>query len=186
LVAIVVVGMPGSGKDVFVKAAVGMGFNRIGMGDAVRRFAAQAGLDEGDVSIGSFADSERKAHGPGIWAERTLAMMPPGDVVIDGSRSMEEISLFRERLGSGLVVVAIEASPETRLSRLRQRRRGDDPLTPEDFSRRDSRELSWGIGEAISRADVRLLNESDMASFQAECQRTLGRLLGAESKVFNR
>lgn len=183
---VVVVGMPGSGKDVLVKVAAGMGFARIGMGDVVRHFAGRAGLGAGDVSIGGFADSERKRHGPAVWAERTLDMMPEGSVVIDGSRSLDEIALFRERLGSGLAVLAVEASADIRFSRLGQRGRGDDPLTRQDFDRRDARELSWGLGEAIAGADVRLRNESGIAAFRDECARVLRAILEGDGKVFNR
>ena len=176
---IIVVGMPGSGKDVFVQAALGMGFSKIGMGDVVRHFASASGLGPGDISIGGFANSQRQEHGPVIWAARTLERMPPGNVIIDGSRSLDEISLFRERLGSGLKVVAVIAPAETRYDRLRSRRRADDPLTREDFDTRDGRELSWGLGRAIEAADITVVNDTSLDDFKRRCRYVLDEMLSS-------
>ena len=174
---VIVVGMPGSGKDVFVQMALLQGFSKIGMGDVVRGFASKAGLSPGDVSIGGFATSERQKHGPAIWAERTLERMPPGNVIIDGSRSLDEISFFKQRLGSRLKVVAIVSSAETRYNRLVSRQRDDDPATRQDFERRDARELSWGLGEAIAHADVTVENEASIDGFRNACVSILKQML---------
>ena len=174
---VIVVGMPGSGKDVFVQAAKEMGFSKIGMGDVVRHFASQSGLGSDDASIGGFATSQRREHGAAIWAERTLELMPDGNVIIDGSRSMDEIALFRKRLGSDVGVVAITAPPELRYKRLRDRRRQDDPLDRKDFNRRDERERSWGIGKAIGDADITLVNDGTLEGFQARCRDVLKNML---------
>ena len=179
---IVVVGMPGSGKGVFVRSAMAAGFNKIGMGDVVRHFAALSGLGSDDATVGGFATSERKAHGPAIWAERTLEMLTEGNVIIDGSRSPEEISLFRERLGAGLRIVAITAPPELRFQRLRDRHRQDDPATLEDFRRRDERELSWGSGEAIGSADVTIANEGSLEEFRAISQSVVDGMVRSHGK----
>jgi dephospho-CoA kinase len=166
---IIVVGMPGSGKDVFVQAARLCGFSKIGMGDVVRHFASLAGLDSSDVSIGGFANSQRQEHGPAVWAERTLEMMPDGNVIIDGSRSLDEITFFKERLGNNLKVIAITASPEIRFKRLQDRCRQDGPLNRGDFDRREQRELSWGLEKAIESADISISNESSLADFKERC-----------------
>lgn len=178
---IIVVGMPGSGKDIFVQTAIGMGFSKIGMGDTVRHFAALADTGSGDISIGGFADSQRKEHGPAIWAERTLQRMPPGNVVIDGSRSLDEIAYFREKMGPGLRVIAVTAPAELRFMRLKARRRSDDPLTREDFERRDERELAWGLGAAMESADIALLNDKGLDEFKAACSAALAEIVGMMS-----
>ncbi|MFO7619307.1 MAG: AAA family ATPase [Thermoplasmata archaeon] len=170
---IVVVGMPGSGKDVFVRAAMDVGFSKVSMGDVVRHFASLSGLGSDDASIGGFAGSQRREHGPAIWAQRTLDIMPDGNVIIDGSRSLDEMALFRERLGGNLKVVAIAAPPEKRFERLQSRRRQDDPADRENFNRRDERELSWGLGRAIGTAEITLVNDGTLEDFQASCRNVL-------------
>jgi dephospho-CoA kinase len=178
---VIVVGMPGSGKDVFVRMAMHLGFSKIGMGDVVREFASKQGLGSGDISIGNFASSQRREHGPAIWAERTVSRMPAGNVIIDGSRSLDEISYFKKMLGTRLRIVAIASSTETRYARLVTRKRNDDPSTREDFDRRDSRELSWGLGDAISHADITLENEGGLEVFESKCQAVLGDMLANAS-----
>jgi dephospho-CoA kinase len=182
MVIVIVVGMPGSGKDVLLQSAIALGFGHISMGNVVRSFAAKIGLDSSDQSIGGFAGSERQKHGAAIWAERTLENMPRGNVIIDGSRSLDEINLFRKMLGNDLKIIAIHVPQETRFRRLQQRRRNDDPESLEDFVRRDSRELAWGLGKAIESADIALDNDGELDEFRSRCQATLKRLLKLHGK----
>jgi dephospho-CoA kinase len=182
MVIVIVVGMPGSGKDVLLQSAITLGFGHVSMGDVVRAFAARIGLDASDRSIGGFASSERQKHGDAIWAERTLESMPEGNVIIDGSRSLDEINFFRNRLGAGLKVIAVHAPQETRFLRLQQRRRDDDPESLEDFIRRDNREMGWGIGRAIESADIAIDNDEGLDQFKSLCQITLKRLLKLHGK----
>ena len=178
MVTLIIVGMPGAGQDVLVQAALELGFGKISMGDTVRHHAKLAGIGSGDMSIGGFASSERELHGPAVWAERTLAMMPPGNVIIDGSRSIAEIARFREALGMGLKVIAVTAPRDVRFQRLMQRGRQDDPSSIGDFERRDARELSWGLGEAIGSADLTLENAADVGTFRGKCRTVLQSIIG--------
>jgi hypothetical protein len=113
----VLTGMPGAGKEEFVKVALNDGYSVIRMGDVVRMEAERRRIVMDDRGVGGFASSERQAHGPGIWAERCLPLKGKGNVVIDGSRSLSEIEVFRSRLGKDVKVVAIHTSPERRFAR---------------------------------------------------------------------
>lgn len=174
MVIVVVVGMPGSGKDVLIQAATSLGYKHIRMGDVVRRFAKLENIKEDDVSIGGFANEQRKKHGDNIWALRTLELMPRGDAVIDGSRSLAEISEFKKAFGSKLTVIGIKAPTKQRFQRLKARRRDDDPNTLKDFEARDNREISWGILEALKNADLVLDNDGEMKDFKKKCVEILG------------
>jgi len=182
MVVIIVVGMPGSGKDVFLQCAKAMGFGHVGMGDTVRRYAAINGLDSSDATIGGYAGSERQAHGPAIWAQRTLERMPTGNTVIDGSRSLEEIAFFRKELGADLRVIAITVPREIRFKRLQQRHREDDPQKLDDLVRRDSREMSWGLGKAIESADIAIDNDRGLDEFRVKCKTVLENILIIDGK----
>ncbi len=177
MVTIIITGMPGSGKDVFVQEAAGMGFNHIRMGDMVRMFARESDIGNDDSSIGGFATAQRERHGPDIWARRTLERMPDGNVIIDGSRSLDEIEHFRRKLGTGLKVIAIDAPEQSRFRRLKQRGREDDPEQLEQFHARDRRELSWGLGKAMENADIKIINDRDLDSFRKKCQGVLSSIL---------
>ena len=81
---IAVVGMPGSGKEEFVKIAVSMGYSVVRMGDVVREEAKRLGLEMTDKSIGGLAQSEREKHGYGIWAVRAIPRLKER-MIIDGA-----------------------------------------------------------------------------------------------------
>ena len=177
MVIIVVVGMPGSGKEVFLQCALAKGFGHVSMGEVVREFGTENRLESTDRSIGEFATSERQKHGDSVWAERTIERLPVGNAVIDGSRSIEEIDFFRKRLGKDIQVVAIRASQELRFHRLKLRQRDDAPITLDDFIMRENREMSWGIGRAIESADITIENEGGLDEFQVRCQAILNNIL---------
>lgn len=182
VIVVVVVGMPGSGKDILLQSAIALGFGHVSMGNVVRSFAARFGLCASDESIGGFAGSERQKHGATIWAERTLENIPRGNVVIDGSRSLDEIAIFRKMLGNDLKVIAIHASQETRFQRLQLRCRDDDPESRDDFIRRDNREMAWGLDKAIESADITIDNDGGLDEFRSRCQITLKHLLKLHGK----
>jgi dephospho-CoA kinase len=181
-VVVVVVGMPGSGKDTLLRAAESLGFGHTSMGDVVRRHAKELDIDGSDEAIGGLANSEREKHGPAVWAMRTLRVLPPGNVIIDGSRSLHEIQYFKSHLGADLRVIAVRAPRELRLGRLQARRRADAPGTSEEFARREERELAWGLGKALEGADITLDNEGTMEEFSAVCMATLRKLLEPHGK----
>lgn len=146
------------------------------MGDVVREEARKRGLSFGDATVGGMADEERRTHGPGIWAERTLPLVTSQNCVIDGLRSKAELEVFREQFGSALLLVAIVSSPEARFQRLVSRRRDDDILSREEFERRNRREMAWGLGNLIESADVRIENEGSLDDFRKAIDNFLGRL----------
>lgn len=173
--AIILTGMPGAGKEEFVKVAHESGYHIVRMGDVVREEAAHRGVEMDDRGVGGFASKERVEHGPGIWALRCLDHLPPGNAVIDGSRSLSELEAFRATLGEDVQLVAVHTSPEERFRRLRLRARSDAPRDREDFDRRDQRELGWGLGSLIAMADTMLVNEGSLPAFHEVVRRELER-----------
>ncbi len=165
--------MPGCGKEEFVKIAMDEGYNVIRMGDVVREYAGQSNIDKSDESIGKFANTERELHHSGIWAERTLERLSSNKAVIDGVRGEEEIELFKKELGRDMQIIAIHASPQTRYRRLKKRGRDDAPLDKKQFDQRDERELGWGLGKVISKADHMIVNEGSLDDFRRDVRSLL-------------
>ena len=182
MVILILVGMPGSGKDIFVQEANRVGFNHIRMGDMVRLFAGEAGIGNDDRAIGGFATGQREEHGPDIWAKRTLERLSDGNILIDGSRSLAEIQRFKSVLDDDLKVIGIDAPTEMRFQRLVARGREDDPSALEDFQARDQRELSWGLGEALENADITISNNGTLEEFRDKCQSMIKSKLGEHRK----
>lgn len=155
---ICVTGMPGSGKSVVSKALAAIADKVISMGDAVREEARRRGLSTDLRTMMRLAQQLREEHGPAAVAKLVANMLGgEGVYVIDGVRSLHEISVFRG-LGD-VLVVAVHASPRTRFARLSTRGRRDDPKTWNEFVSRDMKELEFGIGNVIALADVMLVNE---------------------------
>jgi dephospho-CoA kinase len=178
---IVITGMPGAGKSVAVEVARKMQLPVFSMGDRVREAVVARGLGLDPEAVGRIANEERQVHGPDIWARRTLQVIPPSTevAVIDGARSLAEVEAFRTfGKGAQVAVLAVQSSPSTRAGRLRSRARSDDELSDAGFHARDHRELSWGIGEAVARADITVVNEGSLLAFR----RVLGRTLRALAK----
>jgi len=173
---IVVVGMPGSGKEEFVSASASKGYTVVRMGDVVRDEAKKRSLPTDDQSIGGLAASERQQHGTTIWAERTLERVKGDKCVIDGTRSLDEVERFRQVFGQRLLLVAVFAPERTRFDRLSHRGRGDDPKNMDEFRNRDKRELGWGLGNAFASADLVIVNDATVDGFKEKAAKVLERL----------
>ncbi len=173
---LILTGMPGAGKEEFVSMAKEAGFEVVRMGDVVRRECDKRLLGNTDASVGGLANNEREVHGDDVWARRTMTYIGESDTLIDGCRSLAEVNAFRLEYGDDAIIIAIHTRPEARYQRLQCRGRSDAPGTWEQFEERDLRELGWGLGEVIARANVMLVNEGTLRDFQSLCQNALGEL----------
>ncbi len=176
--AILIIGMPGSGKDEFAMVARDMGIEVINMGDIVREYTSSTGVS---ISMsGEIASRERKANGMDIWAKRTIERVQSNFVVVEGVRNIEEIQRFRKDMVIGLVV-SISSGRDTRYARLLKRGREDDPRNIEEFTVREKRELSWGIGEVLATADRYICNDSSIDAFRESVKEFLRQHIIQES-----
>ena len=163
---IVVTGMPGSGKEEFLNVAMTIGIPFVRMGDVVRNEHAAA---RSTMSIGEFADAERKKHGYNIWAKRSIEKMHGDIFLVDGCRSMAEIEAFKS-LSDDVLVLGIHSPPKVRFQRLVERARSDAPADLNEFNERDAREIRWGISEVIALADEMVVNDSSLEKFRKEAE----------------
>lgn len=167
---LVVTGMPGAGKEEFLKSAMDMNISFLRMGDLVRNAYAEGKIS--DMSLGEFATSERNRFGKNIWAKRALEQMSGDIFLVDGCRSMDEVASYRE-LSDDVSIIAIHSSPSVRYQRLVERARDDAPSNTEEFDARDSRELSWGLGTVISLADMIVDNSGSLEEFREKSKKLL-------------
>ncbi|AKA48927.1 hypothetical protein IX51_07250 [uncultured archaeon] len=166
----VVTGMPGAGKDEFIKVANALGIRDVHMGNSVRKFAEQSGVVSNDNGIGKFATDERNRYGMDIWAKRTAANIEdPVNTIVDGLRNYEELEFFKNEY-KDLKVIAIFANRDNRLTRILKRGREDDIRNMSELIRRDERELSWGIGNVIALADFMMLNDCSLENFRSRAE----------------
>jgi dephospho-CoA kinase len=152
--------MPGAGKSTVAQALASKGWKRVVMGDVIREETRRRGLEADAKNTGDVMKDLRRQHGDAAVAELCLkAIEGSGEerIVVDGIRSMAEVEAFRK--SADVLLIAMHASRERRFELLRQRGRKDDPLSRDEFLRRDNRELEVGIGNAIALADRVISNE---------------------------
>lgn len=177
LKVIIIVGMPGSGKEEFVKVAVKFGFSVIRMGDIVREETQRRGLALTNENVGRVAQDMRDKFGYGIWAIRTLPKIKDKLTLIDGTRGDAEINIFKQNFGDAIEIVGIFTSAETRYERIRKRKKIDDVATLEEFYNRDQRELRWGIGNVFAMADYMIVNEGTLEELRKEAEKILTKIM---------
>ena len=164
------VGLPGSGKSEAATVAREEGIPVVTMGDVIRQETADRGLDPAK-DHGTVAQALREEHGPGAIAERSLPMIENrleshDAVLVDGIRSHVEVECFEERFGEAFTLVSIEAPYELRKERVDLRGRdASEADGGESLADRDERELGFGMGEAMDRADVVLENTDTLEAF---------------------
>ncbi len=183
MLVLLLVGMPGAGKEEFVNAVKDRGYAVVRMGDVVREFVAAQGLELKNEVVGRIAGEERDRHGVEIWARRTvekIRKLNPDKVIVDGVRCPEEVRIYKKELGDAVVVVGIFATQRERFERILKRNREDDVRTWEEFIAREDRELSWGLGNVFARSDYMLLNTGTLEEYHELVRELVSRL---EAKV---
>ncbi len=173
---LIITGLPGSGKEELLAVAREMDIPFLRMGDIVREHHAKSRSKKG-LTVGEFADAERKKKGADIWAKLAMEKMSGDIFLVDGCRSIDEVDAFRT-LSDDVYIIAIHSSPETRYERLVKRGREDAPREWVEFADRDSREMSWGVAEVIALADVMFVNESDLDVFHKDVRKKLKEIKG--------
>ena len=171
-----VVGYPASGKGEFSAVAKEAGIPVVVMGDIIRKKTAERGLELTDANVGAVACALRKELGMDavavLTAEEVSRLSAPA-VVIDGIRGDSEIAYFKSAF-TDFTVVHVKASFETRLARMKTRRRDDDAADTADLQARDSREESFGLKRAAELADITIVNEADRESYLCKVRKILG------------
>ncbi len=164
---ILLVGMPGAGKEEFVNVAKKKGYKVIRMGDVVREFVASLGYPLKNEIVGKIAGEEREKNGEEIWAKRVvekIRKMGGEKIVIDGIRCPEEVEIYKKELGD-VILVGIFATQNDRYDRIINRGREDDVKNWDEFIAREDRELSWGLGNVFARSDVMILNTGTLEEY---------------------
>jgi dephospho-CoA kinase len=171
------VGLAGSGKGEFATVAAELGVPVVTMGDVVRQECRDRGLDPAEHH-GRIAQALREENGPAAIAEASLphvedALAAADTVLVDGIRSAVEVEVFRERFGGDFVLVSIDAPFELRQQRVGDRGRDEVGEDGEPLAARDERELGFGLGEAMERADVTVDNTGSLAAFREAVREVL-------------
>ena len=181
------VGLPLSGKTTAARVAEDMGIPVVVMGDIIREEVRRRGLELNDEIAGKIASELRAKEGMDAIAKRCVPkirekLSEHGVVVIDGIRGIAEVEHFRKVFGDDFVLINIESPLDVRFQRSLSRKREDDISTIEELRRRDERELSWSMEEAMKAADFTVENLSDLETFREKI-RDLLRHIAAQVEI---
>jgi len=172
------VGLPGSGKSEAAAVAEDLGIPVVTMGDVIREACRERGLDPA-THHGQVAKQLREENGPAAIAEASLpiieaALAESDTVVVDGIRSDVEVERFEAAFGDAFTLVSIEAPFETRAERLDLRGRDASAEDGgEALAERDDRELAFGMGAAMERADITIENTGSLGAFHERIRELL-------------
>ncbi len=170
-----IVGRQAAGKTLASEIGEAMGMKVIRMGDLVREEVLRQGMKINEETVSRFASMLRQKEGMQAIAKRTVKRLKElnveSTVIIDGIRSWEEVMLFKKEFRDNFKLIAIIADPRIRYERVRRRKREDDASDMEIFAKKDERETSWGMEEAIKLADYTIKNEGTMEEFKANMKK---------------
>jgi dephospho-CoA kinase len=171
------VGLAGSGKGEFATVAEDLDVPVVTMGDVIREACRDRGLDPAEHH-GRIAQALREEDGPTAIADASLphieaALEDDDTVLVDGIRSDDEVEVFRERFAEAFVLVSIEAPFEVRQRRLGERGRDEVDGDRERLAARDERELGFGLGDAMERADVTIDNTGSLDAYRERVREVL-------------
>lgn len=186
--AIGVVGLQGSGKTEVARAAAELDIPCVRMGDVVLAEVKRRGLEPNDANVAAVASEMRERGGLGAVAKFCVPLIERAGegkraVIVDGIRGMAEVEEFRRAFGDRFHLIAVKANERLRFSRVMGRGREDDVEGLEAFRKRDSRELGWGLGEALERAELTLINEGTLAEFHERVAKVITGLLGERGEA---
>ena len=170
-----VAGMPGAGKATVKEIVQKMGYSVVVMGDEIREETERRKMKPTPENIGMIMLKLREEEGPQVVAKRCIPKIDKAEgkiVIVDGIRSPHEVEEFNKHF-SNFILLAIHSSPETRFQRLSKRKRSDDPKGWETFMKRDLRELSVGLGNAIATAKYMIMNEGTKSQLKEKIREFL-------------
>jgi len=151
------VGMPASGKTVVADyLAKRFSAHRIHLGNFIWEFLAKRGVKP-STEMGLMASLYMWAEYGDVpitnWAYKQLQKVRNKKlVVLDSLRTMEEAQFFQDKLRERFHLIAVLASPSTRLKREQARGRFGK-VTKVEFRMRDKEELRLGVGDLIASSN---------------------------------
>lgn len=175
---IAVSGRNGAGKGELIKCLEGEGFRSLSLSDAIRQVLAERGVQETRGRMIETGRELRAEGGPGVLAERLLAMMDPGhDWAVDSVRHPAEVEVLRAS-GRPFRLVWVDADEATRFERITSRGRSGDPESLEELRALEARELA-----SQDPAAQQLLAVQQMADVALENDAGLDRLCEAARRL---
>jgi len=180
-------GKNGSGKTVVCEYLKSRSFVYRSLSDEIRKEIQKSGREIDREILIETGNRLRKEFGPAVLAERILADLDDDqNYVIDSIRNTSEVGVLRKR--SDFTLLGLEADPEIRFQRSRQRGRENAAQTFELFLEEESPELDstdpnrQQLNATLNMADQMVSNNGTLE----ELHRRLDQLLPPLMSRFER
>jgi dCMP deaminase len=185
-----IIGLTGpnaAGKGEAARFLTSKGFIFHSLSDVVREEAERMGLELTRQNLIETGRNLRAGQGTGFLAQEILRRIEPDqNYVVDSFRHPDEVAVFRGK--PGFYLIAIQAAPDVRFDRIRERARENDPQTMEDFLALEEREASSDVEEGqnltgtCSLADFVVDNDSDLEQLRERLSEITRRILSEMSR----
>jgi len=159
---IAITGLPGAGKSVVADILVEKGLEKIRFGDITDTELKKRGLTNTEENERAVREQLRKDHGNEAFAKLNLERINSikNNIVVDGIYSYEEYEFLKQNTNANIILVAVEAQPEIRHSRLSGR--NIRPFSSSESEERDTTQIAnLNISKTIEKADLKIINNSD-------------------------
>jgi dCMP deaminase len=175
-----------AGKGEVVAYLSARSFYPLSLSDVIRDELAARRLEETREIMIETGRALRAAHGPAVLAERLRARLEPDrNYVIDSIRHPAEVDALRA-VGPRFRLIWVDADPELRFARLRERGRAGDPSSLAELRAMEAREQGGDdpagqqLAAVAARADWRVRNDGSREELGARVQEILERSLEFE------
>lgn len=175
-----IVGLPGAGKTEAVEYIMNQtNWPKVYLGDVTFDILRERNLPFTQENERPVREEVRRKHGMAAYAILNLPkirqLYSKSNVLIESMYSWEEYLTFRQEFGDNFKVLAIYASPETRIARLANR--PERPLTEAELEARDFSQIeSLHQAGPIARANWTVVNEDSTEELQAALDAVLTQL----------
>jgi dCMP deaminase len=175
-------GRNAAGKGEVAKYLQTKSFYYHSLSDAIREELRARKQEINRESLIQAGNELRQKFGPGVLAQRILALTEPDkNYVIDSIRNPAEVAELR-KAGRDFKLICIEAPQRARFERTVARRREDDPLAFDDFVALENREAagdaaSQNLLEVERLADEVLVNDGTLEDLRPKIDQLISRLL---------
>lgn len=179
-IALAVVGLPGAGKTEAVNYIMEKTtWPKVYLGDVTLDVLRERKLPFTQANERPVREEIRARHGMAAYAILSLPKIrqfyEKSSVIIESMYSWEEYLTFRQEFGDNFKVLAIYASPKTRIQRLANR--PERPLSEQELVERDFAQIEK-LHQAgpIARADWTIINEGTTEELRQTLDRVLAEL----------
>jgi dephospho-CoA kinase len=181
-----ITGTHGAGKGTLVDyLAQEKGYVHYSVRSFLADEALKRGVPQNRDSYLSIANELRKQFHPGIIAEMLYkkAAENGNNCVIESIRTIGEIETLKKLSDKKVKIIAVDADPHLRYTRIVERKSVTDNVTFEQFIIDEKRESNvhelWesNLPACISHADIVLTNNGTLEEFHSQIEKTLSSLL---------